>query len=84
MKLFHQTIAGMETGSVAVEVCLCLQRVSNKVSCSGWKSAAAETERLFPVCLCYTLPQYLGLICCEMRLVLISFKCNLSISEQCF
>lgn len=39
--------AGMETRSV--RLFLFLQRVSNKVSCSGWKSAAAETERLFPV-----------------------------------
>lgn len=39
--------------SVVVDVFLFPQRVSNKVSCSGWKSAAAETERLFPVGPCY-------------------------------
>lgn len=106
MRLFHLTTAAMETRSV----CDCVRsvvvdvfpfffffsskRICNKVSCSGWKSTAAETHRLFPdrhvlhvhrvsgfdLLWNFRLFRY-GLF---VLLILISFKCNLSNNRRCF
>lgn len=61
-------------------------RVSNKVSCSWWKSATeAERPGFLSVCLLHVHKvSGFDLLRNETLLVLISFKCNLSINQQCF
>ncbi len=68
------------------------RRVSNKVSCSGWKSAAAETEWLFPVCVTCSQSIWVRFavkwdsldLFLFVLLVLISFEGNLSVNQSSF